>query len=579
MNSESNYKGVKFGFSDEPIDTDSLGCSRYYEGLEKFIRNCPTPMTVAIQGGWGTGKSTVMKIIQKGLGEDVHVIEFNTWKYSKSAGRSLIVPLLLEFLKMVDRIGEKNPIYKEQFLGEKRDGKLLNGIFGLGGLAIGAAVEFGEPWVQALASIFGHVVPSINSSEKKEKNKPQYEELCEGYNIHDEIYKGLTERIEVLKEKKFVFFIDDLDRLIPEDAVNLLEDMKNVLSLENCVFVLALDNEIVQKGLSKKYGENVEIQYAERFFDKIIQLPFNLPINNYDIKNYVEGLNAICPVIPHDKIDDIVDLLNCAGVVNPRTIKRLLNILQLYNNVKDESGNQIKYDENLKEIFTIILIQISHKNIYDSICQNVKKYMTERTPFAYLEEKWEKMANSDDVFWENHFEDADNPLVNKLPDIFDHDILRLGKVLSMTTVTGDGDYGSIQEEVEDIYIKLTEYAKKIYEHDGWETCEHDDTTIFKKDDHTTVRIVNYGHHVSLNFFGKHNSVKLLMVTADGKVDKEWIKGQYYFDVYETAKGDIGIPYIMVFRKTNEDDFYLTRISTKNLESLRIAGKLLRENLK
>lgn len=59
---ESNYKGV----TDLPIEKladDNLHISNYIEGLSDFIRTCATPMTIALQGDWGTGKTSFMNLV------------------------------------------------------------------------------------------------------------------------------------------------------------------------------------------------------------------------------------------------------------------------------------------------------------------------------------------------------------------------------------------------------------------------------------------------------------------------------------------------------------------------------------
>lgn len=63
---------------------DMLNISQYIKGLTAFVRNCETPMTLAIQGKWGTGKSSIMKLLQNELdNNNVETLYFNTWQYSQ----------------------------------------------------------------------------------------------------------------------------------------------------------------------------------------------------------------------------------------------------------------------------------------------------------------------------------------------------------------------------------------------------------------------------------------------------------------------------------------------------------------
>ena len=71
-------------------------------------------MTIAIQGGWRSGKTSAIEMILKELGEhkDLIQIKFNTWQYSRIAGDNLFLPLLR---RMVDTLKEQIAIKaKEQ---------------------------------------------------------------------------------------------------------------------------------------------------------------------------------------------------------------------------------------------------------------------------------------------------------------------------------------------------------------------------------------------------------------------------------------------------------------------------------
>lgn len=49
-------KNSSYGFTDEAATEDLFGIDNYIAGLAKYIEKCKTPMTISIQGTWGTGK-------------------------------------------------------------------------------------------------------------------------------------------------------------------------------------------------------------------------------------------------------------------------------------------------------------------------------------------------------------------------------------------------------------------------------------------------------------------------------------------------------------------------------------------
>ena len=105
----------------------------------------------------------------------------------------------------------------------------------------------------------------------------------------------LDRAIKQLREggkSKIVIFIDDLDRLDPPTAVKTLELLSNLFAIEHCVFVIAIDYQVVVKGLVEKYGKpKAENEHEFRsFFDKLIQLPFMMPTQTFEVEDYTKGL-------------------------------------------------------------------------------------------------------------------------------------------------------------------------------------------------------------------------------------------------------------------------------------------------
>ncbi|MBP0965238.1 MAG: hypothetical protein J5999_08100 [Oscillospiraceae bacterium] len=146
------------------------------------------------------------------------------------------------------------------------------------------------------------------------------------------------------KKVNFCIFIDDLDRLEPRIALELLEQLKNFMDFSSCVYVLAIDQKVVNQGLKKKYGEeflkceNGETRSrADKFFDKLIQVPFPIPQNSYDLTGFIQG---IIPGLEKSKAEKYSQLLKGFNIYNPRSIKRYLNLCELYCNIMKEYENE-----------------------------------------------------------------------------------------------------------------------------------------------------------------------------------------------------------------------------------------------
>lgn len=145
--------------------------------------------------------------------------------------------------------------------------------------------------------------------------------------------KSLKENYEKLisetagDDGRVIIFIDDLDRLNPEISVALLETIKLFMDVEKCVYVLAIDYDVVVRGIRAKYGDDMDDTKCRSFFDKIIQLPFRMPTEKYDIEKFLKNSNL------KDKFSGYTEVLgklikNTLGS-NPRTFKRIINTFEL----------------------------------------------------------------------------------------------------------------------------------------------------------------------------------------------------------------------------------------------------------
>ena len=177
--------------------------------------------------------------------------------------------------------------------------------------------------------------------------------------------------------KRVVFFIDDLDRLNPGKAVELLEVLKNFLDCKNCVFVLAIDYDVVWRGVAAKYGNVVgddpkEVQKKGRdFFDKIIQVPFKMPVASYKVEKYIETcLNEINVPVYDKDIETYMELVKASVGTNPRSLKRIINSLALL--VKVIGSERLDEIKGYKLLFATLCMQHAYEKLYNYLVRNSK---------------------------------------------------------------------------------------------------------------------------------------------------------------------------------------------------------------
>lgn len=316
---------------------DKLDITKYVEGLEKFIRKCPTPMSIAIQGDWGTGKTSTINMLKSRLEKDgvIKCVYFNTWQYSQF---SMSDDLYVSFVNaLVRKCCTKDSTAKD-ILGivQKMGTKLaMNAVKDNTGLDI---EEFFKKQEEKMESV--------------EKLKSKFERM-----IADEVDGNANGRV--------VIFIDDLDRLNPEVAVELLEVIKLFMDVKNCIFVLAIDYEVVVSGVRSKYGQNVSEEKCRSFFDKIIQLPFRLPVESYSLEGLIR--ETVTDDILEEDIEPLTEFVSDLLGANPRAYKRLANsfyLIKSVNEALDKEGDQ-QLDNVL--IFSSLCIQMCISKLYQII--------------------------------------------------------------------------------------------------------------------------------------------------------------------------------------------------------------------
>lgn len=346
--------------TDKPINhkqDDLLKVEKYSQALSNFITRSDTPITVGLQGEWGTGKTSLMSLLLEDFNEkNIACSWVNTWEYSMFRGAHETTPGVLK--GMLEKLKASCVDRKIWTLKDDSQEKFKKAARFLGGLAN-----------QIIANQTG-----VNLKDAAEGSNNSQNSTAEIAEIKALITELINELIKDTSNtiQKVVFFVDDLDRIPPGDAVEVLEALKNIFDIPNCVFILAIDYDVVVKGLESKFGPKTEENEREfrSFFDKIIQVPFSMPTGTYDIENFlVEKLNSIGIKISDEEKDLYTKAVKHSIGFNPRSLKRYLNSFSLINHLKEIEID----DENSKGddfmLFALLGIQISYPRIFRLLSQ------------------------------------------------------------------------------------------------------------------------------------------------------------------------------------------------------------------
>lgn len=279
-----------------------------------------TPYAISIDGLWGTGKTTVMKMLQSKLQEAYYpVFWFNPWEYRQSDN------VVVAFLRS---LATKNKNLLDEIT--KRSGMTI--------LAVLAetAMDVGLSKLTDGKIALKDIKESFKSVEENQKfSFTNYDDIVE--TIKKE-FIDLTDRISKQYEgKPVIVFFDDLDRCLPDDAIKLLEALKNlfVTQLEapekkrgNSIFICGIDTHIAKQFIQEHY-RGIEETFAINYFRKI----FNLTVSMPQSPKIEEVLSE------HIKNMEVSDLLSpertkaLAQMVSARGLQMHLSSIRTYLNI------------------------------------------------------------------------------------------------------------------------------------------------------------------------------------------------------------------------------------------------------
>lgn len=357
------------GLTDSPATQDQFKIDTYIDGLSDFIVECETPMTISIQGSWGSGKTSIMTMVQNKIKDKVIPVFFNTWQFSQfDMGNQLSLSMISFFLTKIATYN-KEPNAKAD-----------------------AIKKFAQKSFGILANFAGNYIGVGDVIKEKEKEPLDLAVAID--NLHSDLEEAVQTACTENNKDRIVVFIDDLDRLVPSKAMELLEVLKLFFDCKKCVFVLAIDYDVVIRGAAEKYGFNLhdrtahglkEAEKGKAFFDKIIQVPFKVPVVEYDINAYLkEGLNRI-NVSPTDDEMPYYQLF-CAKSLgtNPRGLKRLLNAFLLLTKIRVLPNTKIEKSKQLLILFGLLCMQQFKENIYNLVVRVNKKITEDSTEALWL---------------------------------------------------------------------------------------------------------------------------------------------------------------------------------------------------
>jgi KAP family P-loop domain len=381
---ENNNKQIKYKTrmdeikipKKKPFEFDLLDRKPHIETLTNFVKDIANPTVIAINGRWGNGKTTFVKMWQQYLeDEDIESIYFNAWENDLyDDAFSAIFGEISSHLGF-DLSGNDNDI------GEKVDHIIKRGIIG--------SVKFFS-------------AGTINIDDEVKAYKQEF--IGEYTEFKKNMVKFKSALLEKTKEqgrgKNIIFFIDELDRCRPPFAIEILEKIKHIFNIDNIVFVLSINMDQLQHSVQAIYGSGIDAKgYLSRFIDLQVDLPW---VQTQDIINsIIEKGNwlseSLCSeLIRHARGFDleIFSLLDCSVRDMEKILLLATTVFSKPRNISDSPGGRnlqfqfVLFLTILKYLDSDILHRLANSikadEDYPTILNKIKDYETRKRAFLFM---------------------------------------------------------------------------------------------------------------------------------------------------------------------------------------------------
>lgn len=266
------------------------------------------PLSIGISGSWGSGKSSLVKMIGKSLNSGAEseqkylFLEFNAWLYqgfddakmallqsvsdmllAESNKQKTLIDKSIDLVKRVRwfkvlKLGM--PIASSALLGGAVGGPIGAVVGVLGGFLKNESLPSQEEFSK-VQEAYKNLEPELQGLLKNEETTSLPKEIASLRQAFEEILEGLNIKLVVL--------VDDLDRCMPDTAISTLEAMRLLLFLPRTAFIIAADEKMIRSAVRSHFS-NIQIddELVTSYFDKLIQVPLRVPrLGVSEVKAYL----------------------------------------------------------------------------------------------------------------------------------------------------------------------------------------------------------------------------------------------------------------------------------------------------
>lgn len=354
----------------DSFKNDTLNRKTYGEALLNLVVRSDDELVISLDGKWGEGKTTFIKMWQGLLSENgIPNIYINA--FSNDYLDDAFISVISEITKYSEKHIVKS--HQEKIVDLKNKAKIIGSQLLSWSTKLGIkAATLGiikDSDIEELKDIKNDIAKGVSNLvadfiEERINSHSKDVVLIQSFK---ELLSSLPSKLFKEEEKPLIVIIDELDRCKPTFAVELLEKTKHLFSVKNVVFILVINKNQLEESIKSVYGQNID---AHTYLQKFINIETKLPKNtserhDNDLKKYSNKLFQL------HKLETWGDARNIIDCIEPLATHFDLSLRQLekvYTNLAIFYGSSSENHLRLVPIVVFLaVIKVINPHLFEKL--------------------------------------------------------------------------------------------------------------------------------------------------------------------------------------------------------------------
>ena len=361
----------------DAFKNDVLERKSYGEALLNLVTRSNDALVISLDGKWGEGKTTFVKMWQ-GLLLEAGVPNIYIDAFANDYVDDAFISVASAITSYAEAHVTKDNAEKITELKDKtkKIGKQLLSISARVGIKLATLGAINDTTIDELKDIKGDLSKGVSDwigdfIEERLKSHSGNMEMIQSFRA---LLSELPSKLQSDSDKPLVIIIDELDRCKPTFAVELVEKIKHLFSVENVVFLLVMNKAQLEESIKCVYGQNIDAHtYLQKFVNVEMKLPKRLGEKHInDLSKYSSRLLELHEI--ETKGDERV-IIDCIEIfannfnLSLRQLEKAFTNLALFYGVISQNHHR-----NVAILVFLSVVKVVNPNLFDKLLLGKSSY-------------------------------------------------------------------------------------------------------------------------------------------------------------------------------------------------------------